>query len=67
MAEAGAVAEAGVVASESTAATVPHATGATAGADISARIIDRRSRPHDPNRTKIRCAGQSGAPDFIFG
>jgi hypothetical protein len=45
---------------------------ATAGADTSARIIERSSAgviaAHDPNREiKIRCVGQSDAPDFVFG
>jgi hypothetical protein len=72
-AEAGVVAEAGA-ASESTAAAITPtavAISATAGADTSARIIDRRPfgvvATHDSNRTKIRCVGQSGAPDFVFG
>jgi hypothetical protein len=54
------VAEVGVAASESTAATAADATGVPAGADTSARI-NRTSIAvivtYDPNR-KIRCVGQ---------
>jgi hypothetical protein len=47
------------------------AISATAGAGTSARI-DRSSIgvifTYDPNTTtKIRCAGLSGAPDFVLG
>jgi len=51
-------------------AATADATGATAGVGTSAHIIDRRLggvvATHDPNRTKIRCVGQSGAPDFVL-
>src|SRR6266853_4980903 len=63
-------AEAGAVVAASV-SEVEVATSATAGAGTSARI-DRGSIgvifTHDPDRTtKIRCAGRSGAPDFVFG
>jgi hypothetical protein len=62
------VAEVGVAASIFAAVD---AISATAGAGTSARI-DRSSIgvvfTRDPNTTtKIRCAGRSGAPDFVFG
>ena len=64
------VAEALVAASDSTAAITAVVISATAGADTSARIIDPRLigvvTTHDPNRTKIRCVGQSGAPDLLL-
>jgi len=66
------VAEALVAASESTAAITPTAVviSATAGADTSARIIDTRSvgvTARSKQRARIRCVGQSDAPDFAFG
>ena len=64
-AEARAMAEAGVA--ESIFAEAD-ATGATAGADTSARIdrgLSSTIIAHYPNR-KVRCVGQPDAPDFVF-
>jgi hypothetical protein len=64
--EARALAEAGVA--ESIFAEAD-ATGATAGADTSARIdrgLSATIIAHDPNR-KVRCVGQPDAPDLFSG